>query len=206
MPHKHTELSSLTRSSSIQSISDDGDTSSEAIGLAQSLWEIYDSFGDPVNLDASIEAFNTALLLCPTNRHRRHVILSNLGCANLARFKHSDDVTDLDACIDCSRQAVELYPKGDDERKQSLTHMAQALFFRYARKKNVQDKDAAIECIQEALSHDSLSDSGRAMLMELLDVAQDHSSVSVKGGSLSVSREARSGRRFNEMNAGGQWV
>src|SRR6202051_3369603 len=103
------------------------------------------------DLDQSINHFEHALDICPTDHPCRPAALFNLATAKLINCQANETYSDLDIPISVFQDALDLRPTGHPDRPVTQLHLAIALLSRFAKRGFQTDVDAAKELLREVL-------------------------------------------------------
>ncbi|KIJ65765.1 hypothetical protein HYDPIDRAFT_151374 [Hydnomerulius pinastri MD-312] len=85
------------------------------------------------DLEKSVEHFELALSICPSDHECRAAALFNLATARFINCQVHGTISELDAAIASYRNALALRPAPFPDRPGTLLHLAQALLYRYGR-------------------------------------------------------------------------
>jgi tetratricopeptide (TPR) repeat protein len=120
------------------------------------------------SLQAAVSLFAKAVDATPTDHPDRAMHLSNLGAAQVRRYRSIGDPADLEQGIALLREAAAAAPAGHPAHPHSLSNLARALSARFEVIGDQSDLDKAITAGQEAVDSAPADDTGRpAMLCNL---------------------------------------
>ncbi|KAG1825309.1 CHAT domain-containing protein [Suillus variegatus] len=103
------------------------------------------------DLDQSINHFERALDLCPTDHPYRPAALFNLATTKFVSCQANGTYLDLDTPISLFQDALDLRPTGHPDRPVTQLHLAISLLSRFAKRGFTTDADAAEELISKIL-------------------------------------------------------
>ncbi|KAG2154165.1 CHAT domain-containing protein [Suillus bovinus] len=103
------------------------------------------------DLDQSINHFERASDLCPTDHPYRSAALFNLASAKFISCQAHGRYLDLDMPISLFQDALDLRPTEHPDRPITQLHLATALLSRFAKRRSQTDADAATELLSEVL-------------------------------------------------------
>lgn len=104
----------------------------------------------PKDLDAAIDALETAIATAHDHPPQRVLAIQTLGSVLLARYEVTRSPTDLDASIEAFVRAVASVPTEDPGRLAYLHNQARALSTRYDLRRDDADAQAATRCFRES--------------------------------------------------------
>ncbi|KAG2753410.1 hypothetical protein P692DRAFT_20722589, partial [Suillus brevipes Sb2] len=104
------------------------------------------------DLDGSINHFERALDLCPTDHSYRPAALFNLATAKFVGCQADGRHLDLDIPINLFQDALDSRPTDHPDRAITQLHLAIALLSRFAKRGSQTDADSVEELLREVLS------------------------------------------------------